>query len=58
MPFLLPAEDIAEKIVGIVESKTLFSVIPWQMAIVAPVLKLLPNFLFDRLFARAPRKPR
>ena len=58
MPFLLPAEDIAEKIVRIVESKTLFAVIPWQMAIVAPVLKLLPNFLYDRLFARAPRKPR
>ncbi len=58
MPFLLPAEDIAEKIVRIVESKTLFAVIPWQMAIVAPVLKLLPNFLYDRLFAHAPRKPR
>lgn len=58
MPFLLSAEDVAERIVGIVEKKKLFAVIPWQMAIVAPVLKLLPNFLYDRLFARAPRKPR
>ncbi|SOD39901.1 SDR family oxidoreductase [Nitrosovibrio sp. Nv4] len=58
MPFLLPAEDVAEKIVRMVENKTLFAVIPWQMAIVAPVLRLLPNFLYDRLFANAPRKPR
>lgn len=58
MPFLLTAEDVAEKIVRIVENKASFVVIPWQMAIIAPVLKLLPNFLYDRLFARAPRKPR
>lgn len=58
MPFILTAEDAAEKIVRIVENKTLFTVIPWQMAIVARVLKLLPNFLYDRLFAKAPRKPR
>jgi hypothetical protein len=25
---------------------------------VARILKLLPNFLYDRLFANAPRKPR
>jgi short-subunit dehydrogenase len=58
MPFLLTAENVAEKIVRIIENRILFAVIPWQMAIVAPVLKLLPNFLYDRLFARAPRKPR
>jgi hypothetical protein len=28
------------------------------MAIVGRVMKLLPNWLYDRLFARAPRKPR
>ena len=33
-------------------------VIPWQMGIVARVLRLLPNWLYDRLFASAPRKPR
>lgn len=58
MPFLLTAEEVAEKIVRITENKMLFAVIPWQMAIVARVLKFLPNFLYDRLFANAPRKPR
>jgi hypothetical protein len=31
---------------------------PWQMAIVARVLRVLPNWLYDRLFNDAPRKPR
>ena len=58
MPFILSAEAMAEKIVRIVERKKLYAVIPWQMAIVARVLKSLPDFLYDRLFASAPRKPR
>ena len=58
MPFILTAEAVAERIVRIIEHKKLFAVIPWQMAIVATVLKLLPDFIYDRLFARAPRKPR
>ena len=58
MPFILTADDTARKIARIIESKKSFAVIPWQMAIVARVLRLLPNFLYDRLFANAPRKPR
>lgn len=58
MPFIQTAEEVAEKIVRAVENKTSFAVIPWQMAVVARVLKILPNFVFDRLFADAPRKPR
>jgi short-subunit dehydrogenase len=58
MPFLLTAEEAAEKIVRVIENKILFAVVPWQMAAVAAVLKLLPNFLYDHLFANAPRKPR
>ncbi|SET13793.1 hypothetical protein SAMN05216412_103256 [Nitrosospira multiformis] len=58
MPFILTADTAARKIVHIIERKKSFAVIPWQMAIVARVLRLLPNFLYDRLFANAPRKPR
>ena len=58
MPFLLTADEAAEKIVRVIENKILFAVVPWQMAVVARVLKILPNFLYDRLFANAPRKPR
>lgn len=31
---------------------------PWQMGVVAKLLRLLPNGLFDALFARAGRKSR
>lgn len=58
MPFILTVEDAAKKIVRTIESRTLFSVIPWQMSIIAKALRLLPNFLYDRIFADVPRKPR
>ena len=35
-----------------------YQVIPWQMGIVAKVMRLLPNWLYDRLAITAPRKPR
>lgn len=58
MPFLLPADQAAERFARAVERGVSYTVIPWQMGIVAKVLRLLPNFLYDRLFAGAPRKPR
>lgn len=58
MPFILTAEDAAKRIVRTIGNGTSFSVIPWQMAIVAKLLRLLPNFLYDRLFADVPRKRR
>jgi short-subunit dehydrogenase len=58
MPFLMSAEDMADKIIRVIDRRKLYAVIPWQMAIVARALRLLPNFLYDRLFANAPRKPR
>jgi short-subunit dehydrogenase len=58
MLFIMSAETAASKIMSIIESGQTFAVIPWQMAIAARVLRMLPNWLYDRLFARAPRKPR
>jgi short-subunit dehydrogenase len=58
MPFLMSADDAAAKIASLVARGKRFAVIPWQMAIVARVLHVLPNWLYDRLFAGAPRKPR
>lgn len=58
MPFILSADDSARKIAGVIESGKTFAVIPWQMAIVARVMRVLPNWLYDRLFGNAPRKPR
>lgn len=58
MPFLLPAEVAAARFARTIARGTSYTVIPWQMGIVAKLLRLLPNWLYDRLFAKAPRKPR
>ena len=58
MPFLMSADDAAAKIARLVERGRSYAVIPWQMAIVARVLRALPNAVYDRVFAKAPRKPR
>jgi short-subunit dehydrogenase len=58
MPFLISAEAFAESAFRAIEAGASYRVIPWQMAVVAKLLRLLPNPLFDRAFARAPRKHR
>lgn len=58
MPFLLSAERFADRAFRAIESGTSYRVIPWQMAVVGKLLRLLPNPLFDRLFAGRGRKPR
>lgn len=58
MPFLLPAARAAERFAAAIARGTTYAVIPWQMGVVAKVLRLLPNWLYDRLFTSAPRKPR
>lgn len=58
MPFLLPAPEAARRFARVIERGTSYAVVPWQMGIVAKLLRVLPNALYDRLFARAPRKPR
>ncbi|MBK7463864.1 MAG: SDR family oxidoreductase [Betaproteobacteria bacterium] len=58
MPFLLPAAKAAERFAAAIESGVSYTVIPWQMGVVAKLLRVLPNWLYDRLFTSAPRKPR
>ncbi len=58
MPFLLPAPEAARRFARVIERGASYAVVPWQMGIVAKLLRVLPNALYDRLFARAPRKPR
>lgn len=58
MPFLMPAEQAAPRFARAIARGCSYIVIPWQMGIIAKVLRLLPNWLYDRLFAGAPRKPR
>lgn len=58
MPFLLPADEAARRFARAIARGVSYTVIPWQMGVVAKLLRLLPNALYDRLFAGAPRKPK
>jgi short-subunit dehydrogenase len=58
MPFLMPADRFADQAFQAIAAGTSYRVIPWQMGVVAKLMRLLPNPLFDRLFARRGRKPR
>jgi len=58
MPFLLPADEAARRIARAIAARRRLAVIPWQMAVVSTILRILPGWLYDRLAARAPRKPR
>lgn len=58
MPFIISAETAAEKIVAIIASRKTFAVLPWQMAIVARLMHVLPRWIYDPLAAKAGYKPR
>jgi short-subunit dehydrogenase len=58
MPFLMSASDFADCAWRAIEAGASWRVIPWQMGIVAGLLRVLPNALFDRLLAGRPRKKR
>lgn len=58
MPFMLGADDAARRIARAIDRGTRYTVVPWPMRIVASALGLLPAWLYDRAFAKAPRKPR
>jgi len=58
MPFLLTADEAAPKIARAIAAKRRVAVIPWQMALVTSVMRVMPSWLYDRLASGAPRKPR
>lgn len=58
MPFLMPPEAFADQAFAAVEAGVSYRVIPWQMGVVAKLLRLLPNALFDQALRGRPRKPR
>lgn len=58
MPFLMQPEVFADRAFRAIEAGRSYRVIPWQMGVVAKLLRLLPNPLFDRLLAGRPRKHR
>ncbi len=58
MPFLMAPDDFAQRAVRAIASGVAHRVIPWPMAIIARILRVLPTALLDRLLAGRPRKHR
>ena len=58
MPFLMDADVFAAKFVDAVEAKVRFKIIPWQMGVIARIMRLVPPFLWDYAMKKAPHKKR
>ncbi len=58
MPFLMQPQDFAARAFEAIAAGASYRTIPWQMGVVAKLLRLLPNALYDRLLAGRPRKHR
>ena len=58
MPFILDADEAAQRFLRAIDRACARATIPWQMAIVARALACVPCWLYDRFAARAGRKPR
>jgi short-subunit dehydrogenase len=58
MPFQMTAAQFAERAFAAIHAGNSYRVIPWQMGLLAQVLRLLPNPLYDKLVANRGRKKR
>ena len=58
MPFLMKPEAFADKAFAAIQAGRSYSVIPWQMGVVAKLLRLLPNAVFDKALSGRARKQR
>lgn len=58
MPFIMSADTAAAKIAAIIARRKPYAVIPWQMAVVARLMHVLPRWIYDPLAAKSGRKPR
>jgi short-subunit dehydrogenase len=58
MPFLMAPDDFARRAADAIVAGVRYRTIPWQMGVVAVLLRLLPRWLFDRATSRRKQKPR
>jgi len=58
MPFLMPVEQFARCALATIAAGSSYRVIPWQMGVVAKLLRCLPNAIYDWAFSKAPHKKR
>ena len=58
MPFLMDVDDFSDKFVNAVAAKARFKIIPWQMGVIARLMRLIPPRLWDYLMKNTPHKKR
>ena len=58
MPFLMPADKFARQALDAIAAGAGFRVIPWQMGMLARVLRILPDWVYDRAVSGRARKAR
>jgi short-subunit dehydrogenase len=58
MPFLMDADRFAAKTADAIARKARYATFPWQMRVAGMLLHATPRWLYDRVFEKAPRKPR
>ncbi len=58
MPFLMDTDIFAHKFVDAVEKRVRYRVIPWQMGMIAKLMRLIPSCLWDKAMKNAPHKKR
>lgn len=58
MPFMMSADQAAKKMISAIDARRRFVVMPWQMAVVGKIMRVLPTRLYDTLAAKSGRKPR
>ena len=58
MPFLMTPQGFADRAFKSIAAGVSYRVIPWQMGVLAKLLRALPNGLYDRLIAGRGRKAR
>ena len=58
MPFLMTSDKFARQALGAIVAGVGMRVIPWQMGVLARVLRILPNWIYDRVVAGRKRKAR
>ena len=58
MPFLMRPDAFADQAFDAVTRGVSYRVIPWQMGVVAKLMRVLPNAVFDKLVSGRGRKPR
>jgi NAD(P)-dependent dehydrogenase (short-subunit alcohol dehydrogenase family) len=58
MPFLMPADKFARQALDAIAAGVGLRVIPWQMGVLARVLRILPDWIYDRAVSGRGRKAR